>query len=195
MVAITLPSESKITITTNRNGFPVVTLPAVKSTLARYGISLFLLCWLGGWSVGWITAFRQIVHGTKAPEIFLIFWLTAWTVGGGFAIWYLCRLLRPTVPETMTLAKPNLLYDSGVQPMPIYFGYWRGQTNYWKKMFEKRKRIEFDPQEIRTLSLRDTSESNRLTLDYGNDRIDVGVGLTEVEREWLFRLLKTEYGV
>ena len=195
MEAITPPSESRIAITTGRNGYPVITLPVSKSTLARFGISLFLLCWLGGWSVGWIAAFRQIVHGTKAPEAFLIFWLIAWTVGGCFAIWYLWRLLRPTVPETMTLAKPNLLYDSGVQPMPMYFGYWQGRKDYWKKMFEKRKRIEFDPQEIRTLSLRDTSDSNRLTLDHGNDRIDFGVGLTEVEREWLFKLLKAEYDI
>jgi hypothetical protein len=132
---------------------------------------------------------------TAQKRLNLIFWLTAWTVGGGFAIWYLWRLLRPTVPETMTFAKPTLLYDSGVQPVPMYFGYWRGRTDYWKKMFEKRKRIEFTPEDVRTLNLRDTGESNRLTLDHGNDRIDVDLGLTEVEREWLFRLLKAEYGV
>ena len=79
--------------------------------------------------------------------------------------------------------------------MPMYFGYWRGRTEYWKKMFEKRKRIEFNPQDIRTLTLRDTTDGNRLTLDHANDRIDLGKGLTEVEREWLFRLIKMEYKV
>jgi hypothetical protein len=140
-------------------------------------------------------AFRQIVYGTKGPELFLIFWLTAWSVGGCFAAWYLWRLLRPTIPETMTLAKPDLLYDSGIQPFPLYFGYWRGRTDYWKKMFEKRKRIQFSPQQVRTLTLRETGDGNRLTLDHANDRIDLGRGLTEVEREWLFRLLKAEYGI
>ena len=195
METLTPPASSKIAITTNRNGFPIITLPASRSTLARLGISLFLLCWLGGWAFGWVTAFREIIHDTKAPQLFLIFWLTGWTVGGGFAIWYLWRLLRPAIPETMTLAKPNFFYDSGVQPMPLYFGYWRGRTDFWKKMFEKRKRIEFTPQEIRTLSLRDTNESNRLTLDHDNERIDLGLNLTEIEREWLFRLLKAEYGI
>lgn len=99
------------------------------------------------------------------------------------------------MPETLILAGSNLVYDSGVQPMPMYFGYWRGRTNYWKEMFEKRKRVEFNPQDIRTLKLRDTSDGNRLTLDHGNDRIDVGKGLTEVEREWLFQFIKTEYKV
>jgi hypothetical protein len=195
MEAITPPPKSRIETTTDRNGFAVITLPLARPSFARFAVSLFLLCWLGGWAFGWVAAFRQIVNGPKGPAPFLMFWLTAWTVGGCFAVWYLWRLLRPSVPETLTFATPNLLYDSGVQPFPIFFGYGRGQSDYWKKMFEKRKRIEFSLQEIRTLTLRDTSEGNRLTMDHANDRIDIGRGLTEVEREWLFRLLKTEYGI
>jgi len=180
---------------TDRNGFALVTLPPAKAGFMRFGISIFLLCWLGGWAFGWVAAFREIFRGTKGPEAFLIFWLIAWTVGGAFAMWYLWRLLRPAVAETMTFAKPNLLYDSGVQPMPMYLGYWRGRTDYWKKMFEKRKRIEFSPQEIRTLKLRETGDGNRLTIDHDNDRIDIGAAMTEVEREWLFQLIKTEYKI
>jgi hypothetical protein len=48
---------------------------------------------------------------------------------------------------------------------------------------------------LATLTLRDTSEGNRLTLDHATERIDVGRGLTEVEREWLFRLVKQEYKI
>ena len=75
----------------------------------------------------------------------------------------------------------------------MYFGYGRDRTNYWKNMFAKRKRIDFDPQEIRTLKLRETSDGNRLTIDHDNDRIDIGTAMTEVEREWLFQLLQSEY--
>jgi len=110
-------------------------------------------------------------------------------------MWCLWRLLRPAVPETIKFAKPNLFYDSGIQPMPFYFGYWRGRTDYWKKMFEKRKRIEFSPQEIRTLKLRETGDGNRLTIDHDNDRIDIGTGMTEVERELLSQMIKTEYQI
>jgi hypothetical protein len=49
--------------------------------------------------------------------------------------------------------------------------------------------------EVATLTLRDASEGNRLTLDHATERIDIGRGLTEVEREWLFRLIKQEYKV
>ena len=193
MEALTPPPESNIEVTMNRNGLPLLTLPLERRRIARFGISLFLLCWLGLWTVGWNSAFNQIVHGAKGPEFFLIFWIVAWTVGGVWAVWCLYRFLRPSVPETLILAKPELVYDSGVQPPPIYFGYWRGRTDYWKRMFEKRKRIEFSSQELSTLRLRDTGDANRLTLDHANDRIDIGKGLTEIEREWLFRLLKNEY--
>ena len=36
---------------------------------------------------------------------------------------------------------------------------------------------------------------NRLTIDKGNERIDVGRALAEVEREWLFGVIKKEYKV
>ena len=193
MEAVTPPEESQIAKTTDRNGYSMLTLPMERRGIARFGISLFLLCWLVGWGIGWVAVSREIIRGTKGPEVFLIVWLIAWTVGGAWAMWSLWRLVRPTVPETMTFAKPNLIYDSGIRPMPMYWGYWRGQKDYWKKMFEKRKRIEFSPHEIQTLKLRETGDGNRLTIDHGNDRIDIGTGMTEVEREWLFELIKTEY--
>lgn len=195
MGPITPPPESDINVVTDRSGFALITLPAQRRGFARFAVSLFLLCWLGGWGFGWVMAFRQIIHGTKGPELFLIFWLTAWTLGGAWAMWCLYRFLRPIVPETLVLAKPDLVYDSGIQPPPIFFGYWRGRTDYWKKMFEKRTRIQFSHQEMSTLKLRDTSNDNRLTLDHANERIDIGKGLTEIEREWLFRLLQAEYKV
>ena len=71
----------------------------------------------------------------------------------------------------------------------------RAGRDQWKKIFEKRRRIEFTSAEVATLTLRDTSEGNGLTLDHATERIGVGRGLTEVEREWLFRLVKQEYKI
>jgi hypothetical protein len=191
-MSVTPPFESRIEVSTGRDGTVVLTLPTAKTGVMRFGIAAFLLFWIGGWAVGWITSFRQITSGRAEP--FLIFWLCGWTVGGAFAFWYLWRLLRPAIPETLTVAKLDLAYDSGMQPFAVSFGY-RAGNDYWKKMFQKRKRIRFTRDEVATLTLRDTSDSNRLTIDHGNERIDIGIGLTEVEREWLFRLLKAEYGV
>jgi hypothetical protein len=192
---ITPLATSKINVVIDQtNGYVRLTLPMGKGGLARLAVSLFLLCWLGGWAVGWISTFRQLTSGVKAPEPFLIFWLAGWTIGGAFAFWYLWRLLRPTISETLVFAKPKVIYDTGVQPLPISLGYRPGRDQ-WRKIFEKRRRIEFTSAEIATLILRDTSESNRLTLDHATERIDVGRELTEVEREWLFRLVKQEYKI
>jgi hypothetical protein len=102
-------------------------------------------------------------------------------------------MLQPSVPERLVFAVGKLIYDTGVQPLPMHFGY-RAREDVWRRMFEKRKRIEFSPTEIRTLKLRDTDAGNRLTIDCGNDRIDIGRTLTEVEREWLFQEIRREYG-
>ena len=159
----------------------------------RYAIAAFLIFWLGGWTMGWLSAVREITLDGKGGA-FLLFWLAGWTVGGGFAIVFLWKLLRRPVAETVVFAKPNLIYDTGVQPFPISWSY-RQQMDIWKKMFEKRKRIEFSPDEIRSVRLRDIEADNRLTMDHGTERIDIGRTLTEVEREWLFKLISEEYKV
>jgi hypothetical protein len=160
----------------------------------RYGVSAFLLFWLGGWAFGWMSAFREISSGAKGATPFLVFWLGGWTVGGFFAGFYLWRLLRPSVPETLSFTKPNLIYDTGVQPPSMGWDS-RRQRDWWKKMFEKRKQIQFTPNEIATIRLRDTESDNRLTIDHGSERVDIGRVLTEVERESLFKLIRDEYKI
>ena len=119
---ITPPAASKIRVDTDwADGYVRRILSTAKAGVVRFAISIFLLCWLVGWAAGWIAAFRQLTSGGKAPEPFLILWLAAWTIGGAFAFSYLRRLLRPTVPETLVLARSSLIYDTGVQP--VSFGY------------------------------------------------------------------------
>ena len=42
--------------------------------------SLFLLVWLGGWSIGFVEAAKEILDGERLP--FLLFWFAGWTLGG-----------------------------------------------------------------------------------------------------------------
>lgn len=43
--------------------------------------------WLLGWAFGEITTIiTLVIENNKAPGLFLLGWLGAWTVGGGFAI-------------------------------------------------------------------------------------------------------------
>ena len=45
---------------------------------------LFLSLWLVGWSLGFVSAFSEVAHGSG--DLFLIVWLTGWTIGGGFVV-------------------------------------------------------------------------------------------------------------
>ena len=106
----------------------------------------------------------------------------------------LYRIIRPPIAESLLLAKPELVYDSGLPTfdfMPFY--YRQRRRNVWKKVFQKRRFLRFSPTEVATLKLRDIEGDNRLTIDYQNERIDLGENLTEIEREWLYSELKGEY--
>ena len=46
---------------------------------------------------------------------------------------------------------------------------------------------------MKTLTLRETDSGNRLTVDAGAKRIDIAVDDSEIEREWLFKILKKKY--
>ena len=60
-------------------------------------------------------------------------------------------------------------------------------------MFPKRTKIEFNREQMKTLTLRETDSGNRLTVDAGAKRIAITVDDSEIEREWLFKILKKKY--
>lgn len=172
-------------------GTPKLVLPH-KASPWRYLFIPFIIFWLGGWAFGWQSAFNQITSTNAGPKGFLIFWLGGWTIGGIFAVLMLYRLASPGVPETLVLAKPALRYDSGVAPMKIGFDY-RSQMEVWKRMFARRKQLTLEPENLRTLKLREFDGGNRLTVDCGAERIELGTSLSEIEREWLYKALVEYY--
>ena len=185
----TIPlSGSKIT-TEFTDGYQTIVVPHKQASAFRYFIGAFLLLWLGGWSVGLVTAVTELL---SAMEPFLIIWLVGWTLGGAFAFYMIYRLFRKPVPEALHLTLPNLTFDTGVPPLDLKFGT-RYSMEYWKTLFHRRKKIEFTPLELQSLRLRETDSGNRLTIDRGADRIDIATGATEVEREWLYNMLKDVY--
>ena len=50
-------------------------------------------------------------------------------------------------------------------------------------------------QELRTLRLRETESENRLTVDVASARVDLARAASEVEREWLYRVLAERYAL
>jgi hypothetical protein len=74
-----LPEGLRVTIPARRNWF----------------ILVFMLCWLGGWTFGEVSAFNQLVNGKAGSgSWFLLFWLGGWTVGGLWAAYTVAWMLN-----------------------------------------------------------------------------------------------------
>ena len=183
------PEGSQIKID-NLNGHQLVVVPHASGGFMRYFIGLFLLFWMAGWFVGFTSAFTQIASGEGSA--FLVFWLGGWSIGGIFAGYMIYRVFSKSIPEEILLNRPLLSLDNGIPPLKINFGF-NNQKEYWKSLFPKRKRLEFTPDELKTMALRETDSGNRLTIDKGSERIEFAVGASEVEKEWLYGHLKKNY--
>lgn len=186
-----VPEGSRIVATSDGRGFPKYVLPLPPFQVMRIFVGIFLMAWLGGWAVGWVSTFKTFLHkgvGDGGGMAFLLFWLIAWTAGGVGAMVFLASLLRPAVPETLVLNTSEIDYDMGVAPARFDQEQMRQGTPF-KTLFQKRRRVSLTLPQIRTLKLAD----NRLTVDIGIERKEIGAALTEIEKEWLFELLKSKY--
>lgn len=183
------PTGSNILIQQGDQG-PIVVIPA-KGSPTRYFGGLFLLFWLGGWVLGFKSALTTLLTGNG--NAFIVFWLGGWTVGGAVAAYTAFRIFRPTVPETLQLKRGSIDYDSGIPPLEL--NSFQKRKNYWNSVFVKRLRAEFGRSELQSLRLRETEDGNRLTVDFGTKRIDLASQASEVEREWLGRLLAGRYAL
>jgi hypothetical protein len=191
---ITPPNNTKIRIEYNEAGQEEIVIPQPGGGIFRFFIGAFMLFWFGAWGVGWKSAAAELLGGTKGPQPFLIFWLGAWTVGGVFAVYFLYRIFRPSMPERMVLSYASLSYDSGIPPFQVSFSFgFSSQVDFWKKMFQKRTRTEFDRSSLKSLKLKEFASGNRLTIDQNNKRYDLAVGTSELEKEWLFKVLNSQY--
>jgi len=186
-----LPEGSDIRLE-HTDGHEHIEIPHKSGGGMRVFMGLFLLFWLGGWTVGFFSALSEILSGKGSA--FLVFWLGGWTLGGLFAGYMLYRIFKTTIAETIVLNKPLLMIDTGVPPFRLDFKSVHPKE-VLKSLFPKRQRHELKSSELKTLKLRENEAGNRLTVDVGNERIDMAVSATEVEREWLYRLLQRNYGL
>jgi hypothetical protein len=162
----------------------------------RYGIVAFLLVWLGGWTVGGLTAIRQVLHGDGGA--FLLFWLGGWALGMLFAGGMAFSLLRPQRPESIKLGMQSLTYDTGSARAAFMVNsahYMhqqaaQGARNPMKPLFMKRKVYEFARSECPEFVLEGLGDQQRLRFDVGADRVLIGETLKEPEREWLAHVLQ-----
>jgi hypothetical protein len=186
------PAGSKISVATDGPD-PTVVIPN-SGGVSRYFTGLFLLFWLGMWTIGFRDAGSKVMSGNG--NAFLVFWLGGWTVGGILAMFTLYRAFRPSVPESLELKRNSVAYDSGVAPLQYNTSMrYRKPKDTWNSMFPKRVRVEIDRRQLQSLRLRETESGNRLTIDVDAARLDIAPTASEVEREWLARLLAQRYSL
>ncbi len=188
---LTPPPGSAIAVTTD-GAAPVITIPQPSGGFSRWFVGLFILFWLGMWFVGFRSALEQVMAGKG--QAFLIFWLAAWTVGGCFALLMVFRIFRPSVAEALALGADAVAYDSGIPPFRQNM-FSTNRNEFWKAAFQRRIRVTVSRQDLRSLRLRETDTGNRLTVDVASRRVDLANAASEVEREWLYRVLAERYGL
>jgi hypothetical protein len=184
------PDGSMISVTTEGTD-PVIVVAHGSASAMRYFVGLFLLFWLGGWFVGFSSTISMLASGKF--HLFLVFWLGGWTLAGIAVVFCLYRIFRPSVPESLRLMLNGVRYDSGVPPFQTSVGSMNQRD--WRSLFPKRTRVDIDRRQLRTLRLRETGAGNRLTVDAGAQRIELGKSASEVEREWLYQVLAKRYSL
>ena len=184
------PPEGSDIVVNMVDGYQCVIIPYKALGYSQYFIVAFLGFWLCGWFIGFTHAIEEISSGEGG--LFLIFWLCGWSVGGIFACFTVYRLLRKAKPQILLFNRPYLTFDTGIPPMDLSKND-QNTRKFKQNIFTKRKKIEFDGREIESLKLRETNGGNRLTLDKGAERFDIAEMASEVEKEWLFELLKKNY--
>ncbi|WP_419904707.1 hypothetical protein [Kiloniella sp.] len=174
------------------NGLPRFLIPHSNPGFSRYfhiatllisfGFFYFILTKLLEW------------HSAKDAQAILYIFFVFLAIASLISAVTLYRLIRNSVPEQLVLSTPNLIYDTGLPPVKLTAKEdFQSKKEMWKSIFYKRKKFTFTPEEINTLTLRETAERNRLTIDQGSERIELAKGSSEVEREWLYNYLKKNY--
>ena len=145
-----------------------------------------LLLFLGFWAMAFLRALGSLLAG-EPFGLFLVFWLLLWSMGGAGVGYAVIRMLRQPIPMKILLNKPNLSIDTGSPP--FVFSY----TGGWSQLKSTRKFFEVQPDLVKTLALKKTPGGNRLTIDVGTERVEIGTGLSEEERVWIYNYLVESY--
>lgn len=100
--------------------------------------------------------------------------------------------LRTPTSETLRLTPRGIRYDSGLPPELTWErnGRWS-----WRYLIPRRTKLDISRATLRTLRLRPTGKSNRLTLDVGPRPLDLASEATAIEREWLYEVIVDRYAL
>ncbi|MCP1967279.1 hypothetical protein [Bradyrhizobium elkanii] len=179
------PAGSKISVVTEGSA-PVIVIPQPDNPMALLvGLLMIFLLFFG--AIALIHTASMVLSGQG--NVSLVIWMGLWTPGLALTACVVYRLLRRrgAVPETLTLDRDSVGYDSGLVPLLL-----KGRAI----SFPKQVHVDLDRQQLQSLRLRGNVVGQwRLTIDVGADRIDIAPNASGVEREWIACLLAKHYGL
>jgi hypothetical protein len=169
------PSNCVIEERTDAEGV-TLTWPVPSYGPWRYVAAAVVFGWLYLWSIGWNDVAGQIIAGDQPDDAKyrLYFWLTGWSIGGAVAVYVIWCLVRRSLPESVRLQGEMLHFIPGR----------RGGSDRANPMSISRSAI-------RGIVLERITIVQRLFVDRGTDRVEIGECLCEPDREWLFAKLQT----
>jgi hypothetical protein len=147
------------------------------SRLWRYVDRLLMVLWLCGWARSLVWPAGQLANGNVT--FFLVSWVGSWTLCGGLCAWALLASFRPPRPESVRLESEGLRHDPG------------GRSRCWAGRRQRRAPIRVAWSDVREFVLESVEGRSRLYIDGGIDRLEIGAGLREPDREWLFAVLQS----
>jgi hypothetical protein len=194
------PVGSRFTLGEDAEGGPRLSWPSLGREHSSWGGVCFLTLWLCGWVLGEVFAslvllgmtldWGPMAGGAKGPPLlFLVGWLGAWTIGGFLAWRTWLTLVFGSRTESITFADGELIIRPGLTP-EFVAGVGRGSLD---GAAPRKPRVVGRGQVAAGLRLEPLGGRQRLSIDCGADRVEIGAGLNEEERVWLHQVLK-EWG-
>jgi len=122
-------------------------------------------------------------------SLFLVGWLGAWTIGGAFCAYTIYLAVRPPRPAELELTEGEIHYVTGTKRLALSFGQWSREERKSMLKGAKNKEYRIPMRECSNLRLERIGESLRLSVDWRSERIEIGDNLPEPDKEWLHGIL------
>jgi hypothetical protein len=154
----------------------------------QIGCFIPLIIFWGGTSLGGLLfLLGQAAQGESVAAVCYGFPLLMWFIfGWGMLVDVFRLMLGPTKPASLTLTNQALIYFAGITRL--------NATNM--RIFLRRRLPQvIDRRQIDAIGLDRIGERQRLCVDIGADRIEIGAHFKEPEREWLATVLGMWSGI
>jgi len=159
-----------------------ISIPARKHLFAL----VFMPMWLIGWSVGELSAIRELVSGDGSPMFFLGTWLTLWTLGGGAALFTWLWMIRGR--EIIRLRYHALVIRRDLLGL--------GREKEFDLSHVTNLRVAlptWTPFDWNAAMQPWGQGTGRIAFDYGADTIRIGSGIDEAEARQIVGELKSRH--